>query len=257
MARPSEVDMAAETAMLRIIDLAAGPVGAREIRHGLLADGVQLSEATVSRRLRLLDATGVTVAVERKGRVLTDEGRQIVRSRLRGRERADMLDRAIDIRTGADVLHLLRARRAVEPEAVRGGVGYADPIALAALRRQIDEHRLALDDSEHIPRALVLDFHRAITSFTENPLVAAMTKIALDPSLDHVEQTLDVILESRHSSRESIAEHARIVDAMTAGNGERAAAAMLDHLDRLIDEVTAFIARYDSSLVDRLLAASR
>jgi DNA-binding FadR family transcriptional regulator len=256
MARPSEVDMATETAMLRILDRATGPVGAREIRHGLLADGHQLSEATVSRRLRQLDATGITVAVERKGRMLTEQGAQLLRSRMRGREQADMLDRAIDIRTGADVLHLLRARRAVEPEAVRGGVGHADPAVLAELRRRIDEHGRALDESEHIPRALVLDFHRTVTSFTTNPLITAMTRIALDPQLDRVEQTLDVILETRHTSHESIAEHARIVDAMAEGDAEGAAGAMADHLDRLISEAAAFMARYDSTLIDRLLAAA-
>jgi DNA-binding FadR family transcriptional regulator len=256
MVRPSGAELDAETAMLRILDRAAGPVGAREIRHGLLAEGVAQSEATVSRRLRQLDARGLTVPVERKGRVLTDEGTRLLRSRMRGLEQRDMLGRATDVRTGADVLHLLRARRAIEPEAVRGGAAHADPAALAELRRRIGEHERALTAGEHIPRALVLDFHRTVTSFTENPLVAAMTRIALDPALDHVEETLDVILETRHTSHASIAEHACIIDALAAGDGERAAAAMAEHLDRLIGETTAFMAKYDSTLVDRLLAAS-
>lgn len=248
--------LSADTAVLRLLDQAAGPLGAREIRHGLLADGFQMSEATVSRRLRDLDARGVTTPVERKGRVLTGEGRALLRARLRGLEQTDLLGRAIDVRTGEDVLHLLRARRAVEPEAVRDGAGRADAAALAELRQGIRAHEQALDDEERIPRELVLDFHRTVTGFTRNPLVAAMTRVALDPSLDHVEATLDVILEARHTSHESVAEHARIADALAAGDGELAATAMTEHLDRLIGETIAFMDRYDPALVDRLLAAA-
>lgn len=243
-----------DTAVLRKLEHATAPVGAREIRHGLLAEGFEMSEATVSRQLRRLDAQGLTVALDRKGRVLTAEGRLLLRSRLREIEHADLLGKATDVRTGEDVLHLLRARRAVEPEAVRGSAGRVDQDTLDELRREVAEQERALGAGEPIPRKLVLDFHRTVTSFTSNPLIAAMTRIALDASLDYVEATLDVILESRHTGNESVAEHAGIVDALASGDGDQAAAVMLTHLDRLIGETTAFMGNHDSAFVDRLLA---
>lgn len=242
-----------DTAVLQALDGARGPLGAREIRHALVSAGYQLSEATVSRRLRELDDARLTVPVDRKGRLLTDEGRRVLRSRLRGLEHTDLLNRVGDVRTGSDVLHLLRARRVVEPEAVHGGAGRIDSDVLARLRAAVDGHERALGDDDRIPRALVLDFHRTVTSFTANPLIAAMARIALDPSLDHVEAALDVILQARHTGHESVAEHAAIVDALATGDADAAAAAMRAHLDRLIDEATAFMDQHDASLVDRLL----
>ncbi|WP_051898531.1 FCD domain-containing protein [Sciscionella sediminilitoris] len=245
-----------DTAVLRMLDHASGPVGAREIRNGLTQAGFELSEATVSRRLRELDARGVTEPVERKGRVLTEDGRAQVRARLRGLEHTDLLGRAIDVRTGQDVLNLLRARRAVEPEAVRGAAGF-DAEVIDALRQSLAEHRRALEHGGPIPRQLVLDFHRTVTEASANPLISAMIRMALDPALDHVEAALDVILEARHTSAESIAEHARIVEALAAGEHDRAATVMTEHLDRLISETAAFIDRYEPDLVDRLLASAR
>jgi DNA-binding GntR family transcriptional regulator len=67
---------------------------------------------------------------------------------------------------------------------------------------------------------------------------------------------LDVILQTRHTSRESIAEHAAIYAAFAAGDGERAATAMRDHLDRLIAETTSFVNDHDPELVNRLLESA-
>jgi DNA-binding GntR family transcriptional regulator len=128
---------------------------------------------------------------------------------------------------------------------------------LAQLEAANRGHREALSgDGEHIPRSLVLNFHRTVTSFTDNPFVAAMTRISLDPSLDHVEAMLDVILRTRHTSRKSVAEHAAIYEAFAAGDGEGAATAMREHLDRLIAETTSFINDHDPELVNRLLQSA-
>ena len=250
-----EIDV--DTAVLQAIDSVQGPVGARDLRRALSAQGRTLSEATVSRRLRELDELDLTTPAGRKGRLLTARGSHVLRSRLRGREHHTLLDRAADVRTATDVLHLLQGRRAIEPEAVRQGVGRADPASLAQLEAANQGHREALSgDGEHIPRSLVLNFHRTVTSFTDNPFVAAMTRISLDPSLDHVEAMLDVILQTRHTSRKSVAEHAAIYEAFAAGDGEGAATAMREHLDRLIAETTSFINDHDPELVNRLLESA-
>jgi DNA-binding GntR family transcriptional regulator len=250
-----EIDV--ETAVLQAIDSVRGPVGARDLGRALAAQGRTLSEATISRRLREMDELDLTLPAGRKGRLLTAHGSAVLRSRLRGREHHTLLDRAADVRTAADVLHLLQGRRAIEPEAVRHGAGRADPASLARLAAEIEEHREALSgEGEHIPRSLVLDFHRTMTSFTDNPLVAAMTRICLDPSLDHVEAMLDVILQTRHTSRNSVAEHAAIYEAFAAGDGDGAAAAMRSHLDRLIAETTSFVNDHDPELVSRLLESA-
>ena len=254
--RPTDVgDVDTETAMLQAISASTGPVGARDLQRALSAQGQVMSEATVSRRLRELDEAGLTAPAGRKGRLLTAQGSTALRSRLRGRERRALLDHVTDVRTASDLVHLLQARRVIEPEAVRQGVGRADPASLAQVQSAVQGHDAALaGHSERIPRPLVLSFHRIVTSFTDNPLVAAMTRIALDPSLDHVEAMLDEILYVRHASHKSVAEHAAIYQAFRTGNSDAAAAAMRDHLDRLIDETTAFVSSQEPEVVERLLA---
>ncbi|SDT21382.1 DNA-binding transcriptional regulator, GntR family [Microlunatus soli] len=241
-----------------MIGAGQGPIGARDIRRALAEQGLSVSEATISRKLRDLDGRQLTTPVERKGRVLGAAGRQLLRSSLRRQEQSEMLSRLDRVHTVTDVIHLLRARRIIEPEAVRGGAAGVDQAAVRRLTRMVADHDTALaGDGDEIPRALVLDFHRTITSFTDNPVIATMAGIALAPGLDHVEAMLDVILQTRHISRASVAEHARICEYFVAGDADAAAEAMQDHLDRLTDETIAFTSSHGEELANRLLAAER
>ena len=54
------------------------PVGARMIWRQVLRSGLDASESTVSRVLNELDARGLTVSVENKGRTLTPTGQKFV-----------------------------------------------------------------------------------------------------------------------------------------------------------------------------------
>lgn len=244
-----------DIAVLRALSSLPAPLGAREIRRDLAEHGWDVSEATVSRRLRALDGSGLSDSFGRKGRRISARGEQVLRIRLRGQEQQDLLRDLGEISSARDVIDLLEARRAIEPEAVRTGAGRADAESLAALQELMRRHHVVLDQEESpIPREAVLGFHRTITAFTGNRLIAAMARIALDRSLDRVEAVLDLILADRHTSPLSVDEHQKIYRAFANGDGAEAGRLMHEHLDRLIRDTENFAAEHSPELIERLLA---
>ncbi|WP_406384950.1 FCD domain-containing protein [Streptomyces sp. NBC_01618] len=248
----SRLDDSTGDALLVVIDEVGSPVGARQISAALAERGRHLSESTVARRLRQLDAEGLTLQVGAKGRVLTDAGNRAV-ERLRRTSRSASLVSASEVRTAQDVINLLKARRAIEPEAVRDATTHISDAELAVLRTVVAEHHDRAKVKERPPRDIALTFHRLLSAPARNPLVRAMVAIVLDDSHDHVEAALDVILEAHHHGAVSVSEHGSIIEAMAQRDAERAAELMRAHLDRLLEEVDTFIVRYDSELLERLL----
>ncbi|MFB7224684.1 FCD domain-containing protein [Streptomyces sp. NPDC056227] len=249
---PSPLDDNVGDALLVVIHEAGGPVGARQISAALADRGRAVSESSVARRLRHLDAQGLTLQLGAKGRVLTEAGSRAV-ERLRRASRGASLLSASEIRTAQDVIHLLKARRAIEPEAVRDATEQISDVDLAALRAVVAEHHDRASAEERPPRDIALTFHRLAGASARNPLVQAMISIVLDSSHDRVEAALDVILKTHHRSAVSVSEHEAIVEAMAQRDAERAAELMRAHLDRLLEEVNTFILRYDAELLERLL----
>ncbi|MER5439737.1 FCD domain-containing protein [Streptomyces sp. NPDC002790] len=249
---PDPLDDNVADALLVVIHEADSPVGARQISAALAARGRTVSESSVARRLRHLDARELTVQLGAKGRVLTEEGVRAV-ERLRRVSRSASLASASEVRTAQDVVHLLKARRAIEPEAVRDATERISDVDLDVLRRVVAEHHDRAKGEKRPPRDIALTFHRLVSGPARNPLVQAMISIVLDTSHDRVEAALDIILETHHHGALSVSEHEAIVEAMAGRDAEGAAGLMRDHLDRLLGEVDAFIARYDAELLERLL----
>jgi len=242
--------------LLLLIDQSASPVGSRQLVRQLEKQGKTWSEATMARRLRELDDRGLTKKVGAKGRESTTSGRALALSVRRGERSAAQFREASTIRTADDVLHLLRARRAIEPEGARGAtealIGQNDP----AVRRLVEQHRSAVRDGGPVPRKLAMAFHREIARLSVNPIVRVMLDIVLSEDMDPVEDILDIVLEAHHHAAESVDEHERILAAMTAGDADHAADLMHEHLDRLVNEVLTFIDNNGAWIINRMIDAS-
>lgn len=244
------------TTLLLALANAEGPIGTRQARQWLIDIGYDVSESTTSRRLRDLDSEGLTMQVGAKGRVLTPLGRAYVSDVLRNGEREALLRRAAKVETADDLLNVLKARRALEPEAVRDAANRATESDIAELRELVRQHNERLGEGGPLPRHVALTFHRRVTGLTRNPLLQAALGIVLDESLDRIEATLDVILQSHHLHEESATEHAKIVEALSEADGARAERIMRDHLSTLIAEVEDFALGDERGLLDRLLTWS-
>lgn len=239
--------------MLAIIGESNVPVGSRKILDGLRRINVNVSESTVSRILRHLDAQGLTRSAEAKGRVITPEGQ----NRLAQLHAADNhgvgLARAPDIDNVQDLLDLLMARRGIEREAIRAAALRATPDEIALLEKLTQRHEQQVR-SRQLPSKDSLDFHHIIGKASRNSLLLAMIEIAFNPLLDKTEAVLDVIVGSHHSEMRSVAEHQAILTALKARDPDAAEEAMLAHVNRLIQEVEEFAASDWAAVFDRMLA---
>ncbi|MFI9601450.1 FCD domain-containing protein [Streptomyces sp. NPDC052043] len=239
-------------AMLAFINDAGEPVGARQIRAGLAESGHDLSESTMARRLRDLDAHGFTRQVGSKGRVVTAQGAESV-ARIRRNSRGARLIAATDIRDADDLLNLLKARRAVEPEAVRDAAAHTTSDDLDDLRGLLETHRRQLQQGEPVQPLLSMEFHRRVAEPAMNPLVRAMHRLVLDTNLEHVDTTLDVILSAHHHSESSVTAHQQIIEAIARKDDVQAGELMREHVTNLLEETQQFIEAHGSDLVSHLL----
>jgi GntR family transcriptional repressor for pyruvate dehydrogenase complex len=77
-----------------------------------------------------------------------------------------------------------------------------------------------------------------------------------DPRFDVFEQVLDVITAGRGTTEASPQEHEEIVAAIVARDPDAAEAAMVRHIDRLIDDASADVAPGTLRAIERLLRKS-
>lgn len=241
--------------VLLLVDRDA-PVGARVAMRLLEETGLRISEASVSRVFVRLDAVNLTSAVGRKGRTLTPVGRDLA-LRVQANERRNAgFSEALDIRSVEQLLDLLYARRGVEREAARAA-------ALRGTAREIKQLRSLLREQERLLAAGLdahpggMRFHLAVCAMAGGRLFPALAQVVLAESLEPLERVLEVITGGHGTVGESATDHARIVEAIAARDGDAAEAAMAAHLARLIGEVETFAGNGNDRLFQNLLRLTR
>lgn len=243
-----------ERALLELIaDLQ--PVGAREIGRHLTGPLDGLSESTLSRLLRRLDDAGLTASPSGKGRILTPAGRDAA-ERIGNERRLSAELGSLELRTAQDVADLLQARRAVEREIARAVAVSATPADVRRLSGLLAGHETSIDATDE-RRQRAVDFHRALAALVPNKVLRGLAAVVFDPRFDHLEQVLDVITESRGTTRRSPDEHHGLLDAIAAGDPDRAEEAMVSHLDRLIADASRDVTLATREAIALFLAAHR
>lgn len=251
MRNPAEI----RDELLAILGAETTPVGARNISKILQSKGHPVSESTVSRLLRELDAKGITVAIGAHGRMLSAEGKR----RLANRHTSIGVDRlirqAVDVQTAGDLVDLLTARRAVEVESARSAALQFSPEGVKRLRRLVATHDQQLRAGDYSYQ-VAMDFHREVAATSGNRVLIALTDVILGPQTDRLEALLNVIVGAHQVEMSAIDEHSAIVDAIEAGDEESAARLMSDHLLHLISEAQTYASDDKRELFERLLAWS-
>lgn len=242
--------------LLATIGRAHRPIGARQLTRLSADDGRTLSEATINRILRATDAAGLTRSVDGKGRMLTEEGRRTLRLLELSQIRSEAVARALDIRTVKDLLDLLYSRRALEREAVRAAAKRATPEDIGRLEEVLEHNQQALAAGGSSRRG-AHEFHRIIGEISANAILIVFSSVVFDPELDHLEQVLDIITAGHGTLATGMAEHRRIVEALRAGDPDRAERWMVRHLNRLIEETEQHAKTSVGGMIERLLAVNR
>lgn len=123
--------------------------------------------------------------------------------------------------------HLKSARRLFEIGMVRIAAPQATPADVAELRELIERQREQLGDAAAFIRADIA-FHVRIAELSGNPIFTAVSQAMLGWLFRYHS---NLLIWSGHE-KTTLAEHTAIVDMIEAGDGDRAATAMEDHLNR-------------------------
>ncbi|MFZ5586543.1 MAG: FadR/GntR family transcriptional regulator [Thermodesulfobacteriota bacterium] len=146
------------------------------------------------------------------------------------------------------ITDLSEARRVVEPYLARLAAGRLRQGELERLESLNEACRLALSRGESlVGSADEVNFHRTLAHLSENPVLILITDLVnslLADSKVHLRPGPDF-------SRRVLSAHERILAALQARDGERAAQEMLDHIDEVERELLSL--RQESDLA----AASR
>ncbi len=125
-------------------------------------------------------------------------------------------------------------RRMLEAEMTRAFMQVAMPEHIAALREHIAQERQAVAREDVPGRTELLgDFHVRMAELMGNVVLAQILGELISRCA-----LITLMYQSRHEAEHSTDEHAAIVDAMAAGDTERAVALMNTHLDHVEASLT-------------------
>lgn len=143
----------------------------------------------------------------------------------------------------ADVRESLFTRMALETEAVRRAAEDADPVLIEELEANLAEQRQSLETGD------LVQFYRldeGLHVLIFGSLGFERTLRFLDTARPLLDRVRPIVLPDATRASKTLAEHARIVEAIKLGDGEFAAAAMRSHLrsvERSIETWATFAER--------------
>lgn len=217
-------------------------MGSGTVRLGLERSGVTISEATVGRLLRELDARGYTGRCAFRGRVLKAKGRERLSELEYFRAGAHPTQNlmALLVSTGKkELVDILVARRAMEGASARlAACNITEPEVLH-LKAVVERHQQMTDAGE-MGTEQDADFHRIILLASRNPvLVAAMELMRQHPRLSEL---LHYIRNKVQSA--VVRDHVHILAALELHDPASSEEAMIAHIDNLIGDVNTYWTQY-------------
>lgn len=181
-----------------------------------LADMFGVSRTLVREALMQLQARGFVEVHSRKGWYVVEPSIDEARDAFAAR-------RAVEAGMLRDSDLLAAGRGAGNGSAAAGRPLQA---ALVRLRRHVGEEEAAIRGGDAATRAFLLaDFHVCLAECLGHRVLAGVLR-----DLTARTTLVAALYQSTHDAAQSCAEHARIVDAIEAGDAEAAAARMLDHI---------------------------
>ncbi|WHH61238.1 FCD domain-containing protein [Petroclostridium sp. X23] len=213
------------------------PVGSWALKAELDTCGIDCSTATIGRYLKLLDTKEYTLLCSNQGRVLTPGGVAWLNMMDERLARAQMRNEAaqnIKVNEYADLIDLLRARKAIEIEAARLAALYATDEEIATLRKSIEQHYSYVAENRD-PVDPALEFHAIVSEISHNKFIKAMLSMLIFEE-KQIESSMETLL-TRERGSIYVIEHDKITSALEARNPQHAADLMQMHLEAILSAV--------------------
>lgn len=230
--------------MLDCIGSSASPLGAWVMKERLAANGLQVSTTTIGRRLKELEAQGYVVQQSNLGRVLTKKGTdylQHVNYILRKSRLTQDIIETVSVTHYLQLVNIYQARRGLETEAARLAASSATAEDLRELRENTRQYKALShsDAPDHEILQVSLEFHYIIAKICKNQFISLLLNMILNENAQF-EKTLKNPMIYNQSDLYAD-EHDEITDAIAAGDCERAAALMMEHMNSIINREEAQI----------------
>lgn len=224
--------------VLNIMKGSVQPMGCGSISAKMNILGHSISEATIGRILRDLDAAGYTDKAGYQGRCLSFRGFGRV-TELSTKERWLMLGTeligAVQGHTKEQLLEVLIARRAIEGELAYLAASNATDEDKIRLRAALDRQRDSMGRGDGSAEGDV-EFHNIIAGMACNRVLA--TAIALIRQDTQLSPSLEYI--RRHVKRLTLVDHKKIYNGIIHTNPIEAKEAMIEHINNLILDVEKY-----------------
>lgn len=244
----------AQLSILALLEDAQTPMGARHSTEYLRANGVKCSEATVSRWLNNLDKLGYTEPVGKKGRVITQLGRQVLsQSRFNAQSGRSFSETAL-VQNAHQLIDLLHLRRGIESEAAFLAAQRATADDILRLAENVDSY-LAHADTYEEREVIGQDFHQLVMAAAHSQSLSSINDIVLKPGIEALAPVLEIITSGHGTTGTAPKEHEAIFEAIKNKNPHLARETTEAHLDRFAKEVDEFVGANRSDVLNRLLAS--
>jgi GntR family transcriptional repressor for pyruvate dehydrogenase complex len=216
--------------LLKEIDKAGGPVGSSTLYHNLLA-----SQATIGRQLVFLEKQGYVKKVSNKGRVLTPEGANFLKSEDINYSKTKLARELVNLSIDRDddtLIEIIRIRELLEPYAAAGAAECANERDIYNLENLAFAHRYALSQGL-AGNEENLNFHLEIARINNNHTLLITLKLLLTANEAYVE--FSKAGEAKHDLQ--ITHHFRILNAIRERDASGARNAMLEHLEHVTKDI--------------------
>lgn len=237
-------DIALEIGLLSALRDADEPVGA-VILSLQLQQTLEISQASIGRKLKEFDMRGLTNRVGYQGRNLTTAGENYLQQLLHSVQlsrQSEVLLQTIRSSDGDKLIQVLEARRALEKECARLATIRMKTSDIDELYSIIATQRYAVDHGKS-GNYENLAFHETIASLSRNDVLIEALRLVRSKS-----QLISMVGTIRKQvGGILVQDHQEIVEAMEARNPVLAEQAMANHIDRLITDVRKYFKREEEN----------
>ncbi len=236
-----------ELVILECIAESNEAIGSWYLVEMLEEKNVSISSATIGRVLTHLEKLGYVEKVGSKGRVITRSGLEAIENTKTMQKinfHKGELDRIVNTQVLDDFIMVLQARKAIECETV---VLAAQNITENEIKK-IDEILKNQENNYREKRSIAEDdisFHKAIAKASRNSVLEALYNII--STYGQQSRLFEYIRATRVIVPYNVA-HRRIFEAIRNHDEAEAEKAMVEHMQNLIADVTAYWDKYNSEL---------